>query len=53
MLHLILGQVLINFFSEAAGELLQAATGEAPTDKQEEPLVQPPAVDHRADSVCV
>ena len=51
MLHPILGQVLINFFSEAIGELLQAATSEVPTDEQEEPPVQLPAADHGADTV--
>ena len=41
------------FFSEAVGEPPQAATGEAPTDEQEEPPVQPPAADHGADSARV
>ena len=50
MLHPILSQVPINFFSEAFGEPPHAATGKAPTDEQAEPLVQPPAADHRADS---
>ena len=50
MLNLILGQVPINFFSEAVGEPPQAATGEAPIDEQAEPPVQPPAADHGADS---
>ena len=53
MLHPIFGQVPINFFSEAVGEPLQAATGEAPTDEQAEPPVQPPAADHGADSAHV
>ena len=52
MLHPILGQVPVNFFSEAVGEP-QAAAGEAPTDEQEEPPVQPPAADHGADSARV
>ena len=52
MLHPILGQVPVNFFSEAVGEP-QAAAGEAPTDEQEEPPVQPPAADHRANSMHV
>ena len=34
----------VNFLSEAVGEP-QAAAGEAPTDEQEEPPVQPPAAD--------
>ena len=53
MLHPILGQVPINFFSEAVGEPPQAATGEAPTDEQQEPPVEPAAADHGADSARV
>jgi len=53
MLHPILGRIPTNFFSEAVGEPPQAATGEAPTDEQAEPPVQPPAADHGADSAHV
>ena len=49
----VLSQISIEFFSEAVGGPPQAATDEAPTDRQAEPPVQTPAADLNVDGTHV